>query len=146
MKIDKVVSSDPSIDNGKNANNIKQLDFSTNNDKLIVKFARKLTEGDSLNLTIKYSVGYRYINNNLVITKPRSGFHFVEYDEFHRKKNIQAWNKGNQSSQSIGSHVLINPRLNMLREVEVMVPENFVVISNGTEMAKTSEKRRGQYC
>ncbi len=76
MKIDKVVSYDPSIDNNKNANNINQLDFSTNNDKLIVKFAKRLTEGDSLNLTIKYSAGYRYVNNKLVITKPRSRLSF----------------------------------------------------------------------
>lgn len=137
MKIDKVVSYDPSIDNNKNANNINQLDFSTNNDKLIVKFAKRLTEGDSLNLTIKYSAGYRYVNNKLVITKPRSGFHFVEYDEFHRKKNLQAWTQGESVESKYWFPCIDQPQVKYSREVEVVVPENFVVISNGTEKAKS---------
>ena len=141
MKIDKVVSSDPSIDNSENANNIKELDFRTNNDKLIVKFARKLIEGDSLNLTIKYSAGYRYINNNLVITKPRSGFHFIEFDEFHRKKNIQAWTQGESVESKYWFPCIDQPQVKYAKKVEVTVPENFVVISNGTEMAIDQVKK-----
>jgi hypothetical protein len=90
MKIEKVVSSDSSI-NDNNADNSKELHFDTKDDKLIIKLAKELAQGYSVYLTIKYSAGYQYVNNNLVIAKPRSGFHFIENDEFHRKMDLQAW-------------------------------------------------------
>src|SRR5215831_17820258 len=81
MKIDKVHSRDSISDyNNKNSSDIKELDFNINTDKLIVKLARKLEEEEIFNLIIKYSAGYRYVSNNFVITTPRSGFHFVEFD------------------------------------------------------------------
>ena len=131
MKIGKVVSS---INN--NVDTSRELHFDTKDDKLIIKLAKELTEGDSINLTIKYSAGYQYVNDNLVIAKPRSGFHFIEHDEFHRKINLQAWTQGESTDSKYWFPCIDQPQVKYSRELEVVVPENFVVISNGKEKSK----------
>jgi aminopeptidase N len=131
MKIEKVAYSI----NG-NADNSKELAFDTNDDKLIIKLANELAEGDKIYLTIKYSAGYRYVNDNLVIAKPRSGFYFIENDEFHRKINLQAWTQGESTESKYWFPCIDQPQLKYPRELETILPENLKVISNGTEKSR----------
>ncbi|HEY7081885.1 MAG TPA: M1 family metallopeptidase [Nitrososphaeraceae archaeon] len=137
MKIDKVLYCDSIDCYNKNTNNFSELNFDTNNDKLIVKFANKLLEGKSMTLVIKYSAGYRYVDSNLVITKPRSGFHFVEYDEYHRKTIGQAWTQGETTESKYWFPCIDQPQAKYPREIEVLTPANVTVISNGIEKSKS---------
>jgi aminopeptidase N len=142
LKIDKVLYCDSISGYNNNPNNCNELHFSINYDKLIVKFANKLPEGGSLTLVIKYSAGYRYVNNNLVITKPRSGFHFIEYDEYHRKSSNgpQAWTQGETTESKYWFPCIDQPQAKYPREIEVLTPANFTVISNGTERSNSREE------
>ncbi|HEY7572021.1 MAG TPA: M1 family metallopeptidase, partial [Nitrososphaeraceae archaeon] len=138
MKIDKVLYCDSIAVYKNNTNNFNELNFSTKNDKLIVRFANKLPKGKSLTLVIKYSAGYRYVNSNLVITKPRSGFHFVEYNEYHRKCSPQAWTQGETTESKYWFPCIDHPQIKFPREIEILTPANFTVISNGIEKSNSS--------
>jgi aminopeptidase N len=131
MKIEKVSYSA----NG-NADNSIETAFDKNEDKLIIKLANELAEGDKIYFTIKYSAGYRYVNDDLVIAKPRSGFYFIENDEFHRKTNLQAWTQGESTESKYWFPCVDQPQLKYPRELEIIVPENLKVISNGTEKSR----------
>jgi aminopeptidase N len=139
MKIEKVVSFNTSINNynDNKDGNTKELHFDTKDDKLIIKLAKELSNDDSISLTIKYSAGYQYVKDRLVIAKPRSGFHFIEYDEFHRKMNhLQSWTQGESVESKYWFPCIDQPQVKYPRKLEVTVPENYVVISNGKEKSK----------
>ena len=75
------------------------------------------------------SLFYLFINYS---AKPKRGFNFVTYER-NGKKHWEAWTQGEASriQIQIGSLALNYPEMKFSREISVIVPENFIVISNG---------------
>ncbi len=72
------------------------------------------------------SVFYLIINYS---GEPKRGFNFVTYEKGQKK--IQAWTQGEASESKYWFTCFDHPEMKFPREISVIVPENFVVISNG---------------
>jgi aminopeptidase N len=118
--------------NNKNNNNEKELFFITQSkkDKLTIRLAETLSEDDSICITIKYSAGI-YGNDFTLGRKPRSGFHFIQPDKYYPEKNLQAWTQGETIESRYWFPCLDDPQVKFTREIHIMVPEDYIVISNG---------------
>ena len=93
-----------------------QLEFSQQNDKLIIKINQFLKEGTKFHLLINYS------------GKPTRGLNFVRFGEEHA---TQAWTQGEPTESKYWFPCLDHPQLKYPREISVIVPSNFIMISNG---------------
>ena len=94
----------------------RQLEFSQQNDKLIIKINQFLKEGTKFHLLINYS------------GKPTRGLNFVRFGEEHA---TQAWTQGEPTESKYWFPCLDHPQLKYPREISVIVPSNFIMISNG---------------
>jgi aminopeptidase N len=94
----------------------RQLEFSQQNDKLIIKLNQFLKEGTKFHLLINYS------------GKPTRGLNFVRFGEEHA---TQAWTQGEPTESKYWFPCLDHPQLKYPREISVIVPSNFIMISNG---------------
>lgn len=90
-------------------------------DKLIIQMGQ-LKQGDKITLCIEYSAGY-YESK---YSPPRSGFHFILDKQ-------QAWTQGETIESRYWFPCLDDPQIKFPREIGVIVPKEFTVISNGTE-------------
>jgi aminopeptidase N len=136
MKIHKITSSHIAFDEGNFTNNngeghIKELQFEITGDKLIIHLGENLSEGGIIYLKIHYSAGYYYVNGKYEVNKPKSGFYFIENDEYHRKIDIQMWTQGESIESKYWFPCIDQPQVKYPRELEIIVPQKFVVISNG---------------
>ena len=97
----------------------KNYHFNNPNDKLTIEIAEKLSEGSKFYLIIKYSANG---------TKPPDGFIFIESNN-----NIayQAWTQGEAIASKKWFPCIDHPQVKFPREITVIVPNNFIVISNG---------------
>jgi aminopeptidase N len=118
--------------NNKNNNNEKELFFITQSkkDKLTIRLAETLSEGDSICITIKYSAGI-YGDDFTLGRKPRSGFHFIQPDKYYPDKNLQAWTQGETIESRYWFPCLDDPQVKFPREIHIIVPQDHIVISNG---------------
>ena len=101
-------------------------------DKLIIRLDKKLPKHTTIDLTIKYSAGYYHRHRNgggTDIRKPRSGFYFIASDENSPAK--QAWTQGESLESRYWFPCLDDPQVKFPREIQVTVPEGYIVISNG---------------
>jgi aminopeptidase N len=94
----------------------RKLEFSQQNDKVIIKINQFLKEGTKFHLLIKYS------------GKPTRGLNFVRFGEEHA---TQAWTQGQPTESKYWFPCLDHPQLKYPREISVIVPSNFIIISNG---------------
>ena len=101
------------------SNEDRKLSFQQSNDKLSIEIGEKLLEGSRFYLVIKYSANG---------TKPPDGFIFIE-SENHPA--YQAWTQGEAIASNKWFPCIDHPQVKFPREVSVIVPDNFIVISNG---------------
>ncbi len=123
---------------------VRVQDFQTLewDDKLIIRFADTLRREDTIEIYIIYSAGYYCHPNGLYsIDKPRNGFHFVSKKNGHEKgvKEIQAWTQGEASESRYWFPCLDFPLVKFSLEMEIVIPDGFIAISNGIVSAKTKE-------
>jgi aminopeptidase N len=110
---------------------LKFNDFDKNNpDKLTITLSQTLKKDDSLCILIDYSAGYDAEKG--VNKSPRSGFHFITVADRHNKtKSCQAWTQGQMIESRYWFPCLDDPKVKFPRELHVIVPEEYTVISNG---------------
>jgi aminopeptidase N len=118
LQIESVFSSDAAASDINNDNR-KKLPFKTQEDKLIIEIGETLLEGSRFHLVINY------LSNG---SPPGQGFHFIKRDE-HLSK--QAWTQGEAIESKNWFPCLDHPQVKFPRQISVIVPENFIVISNG---------------
>ena len=94
----------------------KKLGFSIEGEKLIVQLNQSYKEGSRFHLLINY------------VGKPERGFNFVKSRHGSSK---QAWTQGEPTESKYWFPCLDHPQLKYPREISVIVPEDFIVISNG---------------
>jgi aminopeptidase N len=114
--------------------NIKEINFDDSNekvsDKLIVYLPDILKKGKSICIIITYSAGYDAEKKS--IATPRSGIFFIKPDNEYRNKPYQAWTQGEATESRYWFPCLDYPEVKFPREIHVIVPEQYSVISNGT--------------
>jgi aminopeptidase N len=143
IKVDEVLSSPNLCQNNTNSygetvtrkdygNSQKRLKFNDKDkpDKLTINLYETLLEGKSTCIIIKYSAGVYHKDRN-ERRAPRSGFHFIKPDQYYPKKDFQAWTQGETLESRYWFPCLDDPQLKFPREVHVIVPEEFTVVSNG---------------
>ncbi|HSF51673.1 MAG TPA: M1 family aminopeptidase [Nitrososphaeraceae archaeon] len=110
-------------------NNIdKELSFNKDyyhTDKLKIKLG-EVKKGETICIIIEYSAGY--YNSNFSV--PRSGFHFILDKQ-------QAWTQGETIESRYWFPCIDDPQMKFPREIHVIVPKDFVVVSNGEEEGKS---------
>jgi aminopeptidase N len=111
--------------------NTKGVNFDDSNvpDKLIINLPEILKKGKSICIIINYSGGYD-AEKKLIIT-PRSGFYFIQPDNDYKNKPYQAWTQGEATESQYWFPCLDYPEVKFPREIHVIVPEEYTVISNG---------------
>ena len=97
----------------------KKLLFKQSNDILSIEIGEKLNEGSKFYLIIKYS------GNG---SKPPDGFVFIESQDHLA---YQAWTQGEAIASKKWFPCIDHPEVKFPREMTVIVPDNFIVISNG---------------
>ena len=111
---------------------ITEFDPTSEEDKLIIKFNKKLPKRLTIDLVIKYSAGYNHVYGNIdgpKIRTPRSGFYFISSDENSSSK--QAWTQGESIESRYWFPCIDDPEFKFPREIQITVPEGYDVISNG---------------
>jgi aminopeptidase N len=106
-------------------------------DKLIIPFSHPLVKGSSITLNIKYSTGIH--NDPTFGPGPKSGFHFIKSDSSYPNKPLQAWTQGETIESRYWFPCIDHPFLKYPREIQVTVPYDFEVISNGIHDNLTKE-------
>ncbi len=94
----------------------EKLDFHQQNDKLIIKLKKVLKEGNKFHLLINYS------------GKPRRGLNFVKLGS---EQATQAWTQGEPTESKYWFPCLDHPQLKYPREISIIVPNDYIGISNG---------------
>jgi len=120
---------------------VASIDDKSEEDKLIIKFDKKLPKGSTLDLNVKYSAGYyhHYGNSGSIdIRSPRSGFYFISSDENSPSK--QAWTQGESIESRYWFPCIDDPQVKFPREIQVTVPEGYIVISNGEGKQSNNNK------
>ena len=110
---------------------VASTDDKMEEDKLIIRLDKKLPKHASIDLRIRYSAGYYYHpkNGGINIRTPRSGFYFITAEGNSPAK--QAWTQGEALESRYWFPCLDDPQVKFLREIQVTVPKNYIVISNG---------------
>jgi aminopeptidase N len=106
----------------------KKLSFERqDNDKLSIDIGKKLLEGNKFSLVINYST-----NGNILPSNDPSadgmGFNFIETNNHVA---FQSWTQGEPIASKKWFPCIDHPQVKFPRQISVIVPESFVVISNG---------------
>jgi aminopeptidase N len=107
----------------------KKLLFEQHDDKLSINIGKKLLEGSKFSLIISYSANG---------TEPPDGFVFVESNNH---LVFQSWTQGETTASKKWFPCIDHPQVKFPREIQVTVPENFLVISNGERDITDQEVR-----
>jgi aminopeptidase N len=110
--------------------NVLDVSYTLSNEKLIINLDKQIKRGTIFYLDINYSA------------KPLLGFHFIHPNEYYKDKNLQGWTQGEMVESRYWFPCIDDPQVKFPREVSVVVPEDFVVISNGKKEI-TSEASSG---
>ena len=110
-----------------------------NQDRLTITLSQTLRKGDCICIIINYSAGYDAEKG--LIKSPRSGFHFIRPDRYYKKKPYQAWTQGETTESRYWFPCLDHPQVKFPRELHVIVPEEYTVISNGVYECKVPKSR-----
>jgi aminopeptidase N len=105
----------------KNSDSIKEIKtfHTTDDNKLIIPFGVEVPPNTTFYLTIKYSA------------RPKTGFHFIEPDKYYQHKTLHAWTQGEPEDSKHWFPCIDKPQVKFPREISVIVPKEFVIISNG---------------
>jgi len=97
----------------------KKLEYRQYNDKLAIEVGEKLLEDSKFYLIINY------VTNG---TDPPDGFVFIDSSE---SIAFQAWTQGEAIASKKWFPCIDHPQVKFPRELSIIVPKNFIVISNG---------------
>lgn len=97
----------------------KKLSFRQSDNKLLIRLAKPLKEGDKAKVAIAYSA------------KPRKGFYFIAPDKHYPDKHIEAWTQGETEESRHWFPCIDHPQIKFTTDIAVIVPEGFVAIANG---------------
>lgn len=112
----------------------KKLSFRHSDNKLLIRLAKPLKEGDKANVAIAYSA------------KPRKGFYFIAPDKHYPDKHIEAWTQGETEESRHWFPCIDHPQIKFTTDITVIVPEGFVAIANGRPgKVEKGEKWRYQW-
>lgn len=98
--------------------NISELGYFCDNEKLIIQLPRYLSEGTKFSLNIEYH------------GKPKRGFHFIDKNNSEHLSD-QAWTQGEMIESKYWFPCIDEPQMKFRREISVKVPKDLLVISNG---------------
>jgi aminopeptidase N len=101
------------------SHNAVSVSYTLSNEKLTINLHKQIRRGTTFYLDIDYSA------------KPSLGFHFIHPDEYYQDKNLQGWTQGEMVESRYWFPCIDDPQIKFPREVSVVVPEDFMVISNG---------------
>jgi aminopeptidase N len=113
-------------------------------DKLRICFSELLKQDTDIDISIKYSTGYYYLqdNNTPTINIPRSGFHFISKGE--GGPSFQAWTQGQALESRYWFPCIDDPQVKYPREIHIIAPsDGYIVISNGKADEPKREEIRG---
>jgi aminopeptidase N len=112
--------------------NGKKTAFRAVGDKLTLKLAKPLKEGDRAQVSISYSA------------KPRKGMYFVSPDKHYPDKKPEVWTQGETVEASHWFPCIDHPLVKFSSEITVIVPEGYTAISNG-RLVKTEKGKKWRY-
>ncbi|WP_415280836.1 M1 family aminopeptidase [Candidatus Nitrososphaera sp. FF02] len=112
--------------------NGKKTPFRAVSDKLTLKLAKPLKEGDRAQVSISYSA------------KPRKGMYFVSPDKHYPDKKPEVWTQGETVEASHWFPCIDHPLVKFSSEITVIVPEGYTAISNG-RLVRTEKGRKWKY-
>lgn len=118
---------------------LKVADFEVieNNKKLVISLADPPKEGSTEILSISYSAGHYDSEGALRIGVPRNGFHFISEKKSNNEiEAYQSWTQGESTDSRYWFPCIDSPHEKFSIEVEITVPIEFDVISNGTLESK----------
>jgi aminopeptidase N len=108
----------------------RALEFESFPDKLIVHPNKALRRGASIKLKISYSA------------RPRRGLFFVAPDEAYPHKPSQVWSQGEAEDNRAWFPCIDAPNQRQTTETIITVPEQFLVLSNGTLLSEKHDAKR----
>jgi aminopeptidase N len=106
----------------KNSGSAKEIKsfHTTDDNKLIIPLGVEVQSNASFYLKIKYSA------------QPKTGFHFIEPDKYYQQKTLHAWTQGEPADSKHWFPCIDHPEIKFPREISVIAPKEFIVISNGS--------------
>jgi aminopeptidase N len=107
----------------------RALEFESYPDKLIVYPKEPVRRGASLKLNINYSA------------RPRRGLFFIAPDEAYPHKPVQVWSQGEAEDNRAWFPCIDSPNQRQTTETIITVPEQFLVLSNGTLLSEKHDAR-----
>lgn len=110
----------------------KKVPFRLMDDKMIIKLAKPLKEGDSARIAISYTA------------RPRKGFYFIGPEKDYPDKYAEAWTQGETEESRHWFPCIDHPQVKFTSDITVIVPEGFTAISNG-RLGKVEKGKKWKY-
>ena len=110
----------------------KKLAFRAIGDKLAIKLAKKLEEGESVALAISYSA------------RPRKGLYFVGPDRHYPDKYPEVWSQGESVEAKHWFPCIDHPQVKFSSEITIVAPEGYTALSNG-RLTKTEKGKKWKF-
>jgi len=108
----------------------KKLAFETTGGRLRVELGETLQPDKSSTVIVDYEA-----------RQPTQGIYFISPDKAYPKKPVQVWTQGQDQDAHYWFPCIDYPNAKATTEVIATVPESFFVLSNGTLVSTTSDKR-----
>ncbi len=99
--------------------------------KLVVRFAKPLRRGQTVDVTIRYTV-----------KEPKLGLHFISPDKAYPTKPRQAWTQGEDEYNRYWFPCHDAPQERTTTEMVITVPAPYTAISNGALLRRTQNRGR----
>jgi aminopeptidase N len=110
----------------------RALAFESFPDRLVVNLDQPLRRGASIKLNIGYSA------------RPRRGLFFIAPDEAYPDKPRQVWSQGEAEDNRAWFPCIDSPNQRQTTETIITVPEQFLVLSNGTLLSLKHDERQAR--
>ena len=117
------------IKNVRNARG-KKLAFGTSGGRLRIELGETLQPGKSSTVIVDYEA-----------RQPTQGIYFISPDKAYPKKPVQVWTQGQDQDAHYWFPCIDYPNAKATTEVIATVPASYFVLSNGTLVSTTSDKR-----
>jgi aminopeptidase N len=97
----------------------KRLAFRLLDDRLAIKLAKPLREGERAKIEIAYSA------------KPRKGLYFIGPNKHYPEKHPEVWTQGETREARHWFPCIDHPQVKFTTDITVVAPEGFTAIANG---------------
>ena len=116
-----------------NTEPVEEIPFIYDNEKLVIQLPEQVKKGSYFFLHIEYW------------GKTRRGFRFVGPDNYHPEKEVQAWTQGQIIESKFWFPCIDDPQIKYPRDISVLVPHEFVVVSNGRLEEVSTQQQKKAY-